>query len=158
MTPPSGDPQAPHRVLPAAPARQPLLTSFRDWLAGLFPAKSLGVRGERLAATHLKRKGYRILERNFVVGDDEADLIALDPDGRTIVIVEVKTRAAGDPDAAMLAVTRTKQFRMARLAASLCRRKAYRDRPFRFDAVAIHWPAGSEPVVTHHVAAFNSPW
>jgi putative endonuclease len=128
-------------------------------LANLFRRKAqpIGVRGEKLAAKWLRRRGYRILQHNLPVGDDEADLIALDPDRRTIVVVEVKTRTDETP-APELSVNRTKQFRMARLASRLQKQRDYRDHPFRFDAIAIVWPEGGEPSVRHHPGAFESPW
>ena len=76
----------------------------------------LGRRGERRAARFLRRRGYRILHRNLTIGRDEADLVALDPDGRTIVIVEVKTRSS-DYLAPEVKINRDKQYRLARLAA-----------------------------------------
>ena len=121
------------------------------------PKPKLGKRGEQLAARWLKKQGYRILQRNLPVGDDEADLVALDPDQRTIVIVEVKTRAADTP-IPEASVTRTKQFRLSRLASQLQKRREYRHRPFRFDAIAIVWPSGGEPIIRHHPGAFESPW
>ncbi len=42
---------------------------------------TLGDKGERLAARWLSRHGYRIIHHNYTLGKDEADLIALDPDG-----------------------------------------------------------------------------
>ena len=60
---------------------------FPAWLNLLLARKSpenLGARGERLAARYLKRRGYRLLHRNFKLGDDEADIIAIDPDQRTM--------------------------------------------------------------------------
>lgn len=50
----------------------------------------LGRFGERAAADFLKRKGYRILERNFRAGRNEIDIIA--SRRAEIVFVEVKTR------------------------------------------------------------------
>lgn len=129
------------------------------WLQRLFrrEAVPLGQQGERVAAQWLKRRGYRILQRNMSVGDDEADLIALDPDGRTIVIVEVKTRRSETP-LPEFSINRTKQYRMARLAARLQQRAEYANCPFRFDAIAIVWPQGATPDIRHHPGAFDSPW
>lgn len=117
----------------------------------------LGRRGEDIATAWLKENGYSILERNREVSDDEADVIALDPDGCTIVIVEIKTRKASEtaPESAM---TRTKQFRLSRLAARLQRSTPYRDRPMRFDVIAVTVPAQGEPVVRHTPNAFEAPW
>lgn len=55
--------------------------------------RALGNYGESEAAKHLKKNGYRILERNYVVGDHEIDIIAEGKD--VIAFVEVKTRTVG---------------------------------------------------------------
>ena len=127
---------------------------LRRLLAGAGP---LGRRGERLAARFLRRRGYRILRRGYTAGRDEADLVAVDPDGRTLVIVEVKTRAtdAPPPEAG---IGPAKQYRLARLAERLLKEPAFRDRPLRFDAVSIVWPPQGEPQVRHFRDAFESPW
>lgn len=49
------------------------------------------VLGEDAACVYLKRKGYRIIERNFRRGYGEIDIIALKK--RTLVFIEVKTRS-----------------------------------------------------------------
>lgn len=117
---------------------------------------ALGRSGERVAARWLRRRGYRLLERNLAVGRDEADLVAIAPDGRTLVIVEVKARR-GANWAPEDRIDRGKCYRLARLAARLQRRPAHADRPVRFDAIAVTWPAGSRPQVRHYVGAFESP-
>ena len=53
--------------------------------------------GEELATSFLRKKGYKIIERNFRKGYGEIDIIAIDPStisGQvdTLVFVEVKTR------------------------------------------------------------------
>ncbi len=117
----------------------------------------LGRRGERFAERYLKRRGYRILRRGWRAGRDEADLVAVDPDGRTLVIVEVKTRRSDAPPPEA-SIGRTKQYRLSRLADRLLKEPAMRGRPLRFDAVAIVWPADGEPEVRHYVDAFECPW
>ena len=128
-------------------------------LPALFHARrrSLGDKGERFAARWLSRQGYCILHRKYRIGDDEADLIALDPNGRTIVIVEVKTRATDEPPPEA-AIDRHKQFRLARLAARLAKRPSFRDRPLRFDAIGVVWPDHGKPQIKHFVAAFDAPF
>lgn len=57
------------------------------------PRKSLGRRGEDLAAEHLARLGWEIVARNQHTRFGELDLVALD--GETLVFCEVKTCRLG---------------------------------------------------------------
>ena len=78
-------------------------------------AQSAGRRGERLALRYLRRRGYRLLQRNYRHGRHEIDLVM--QDGDCLVFVEVKARsniAFGTP---AMAVGREKQ-RFLRLAAA----------------------------------------
>ena len=54
--------------------------------------RALGRRGEDLAATHLRRHGWRIVERNFRTREGEIDLIATRRG--TLAFCEVKTLIA----------------------------------------------------------------
>lgn len=54
--------------------------------------KSLGKQGEKIVENYLKEKGYQILDRNYQKRFGEIDLIALSPDKKEIVFIEVKTR------------------------------------------------------------------
>jgi len=119
--------------------------------------ESLGRRGEQAAERWLKAQGFQILERNRAIGDDEADLIAIDPDGRTLVLIEVKTRS--DQHAMPeLAITSKKRFRLTRLASRLLRDPQHRQRALRFDVVAVVWVRGETPIIRHHPGAFQSAW
>lgn len=121
----------------------------------------LGRRGERHAAKLLKRAGYRVLGRNVRVRVGEADLVCLDPDGSTVVIVEVKTRwpqGAGSEQGASIApeasVHVAKRRKLLAVARSLVRSNGWEGRPVRIDVVAVEWLGeGREPVVRHHVDA-----
>jgi putative endonuclease len=66
----------------------------------------VAVLGEDIAVDYLKKKGYKIIERNFRKGYTEIDIIAvqgstkLTPRDDTLVFVEVKSRKSnsfGDP-------------------------------------------------------------
>ena len=59
----------------------------------LTPKRCLGNFGEREAAKYLKRRGYKILERNYVSRGHEIDIIARLDD--TTVFAEVKCRTVG---------------------------------------------------------------
>ena len=50
----------------------------------------LGDFGEKCAIKHLRRKGYKILESNYVAKDSEIDIIA--ENRSTVAFIEVKTR------------------------------------------------------------------
>jgi putative endonuclease len=54
------------------------------------PRRALGNLGENIAAAHLERLGFAILDRNVRTRHGEIDLIGFD--GRTLIVVEVKTR------------------------------------------------------------------
>ena len=74
----------------------------------------LGQKGEDLAADHICRQDYRILERNYRCKIGEIDIIALYEE--YLIFVEVKTRAPGkmevDP---LLSMTAAKINRLRKL-------------------------------------------
>jgi putative endonuclease len=57
------------------------------------PRHDLGRLGERLAAEHFERLGYKLIARNHRTRFGELDLVAADEE--TLVFCEVKTRRAG---------------------------------------------------------------
>jgi putative endonuclease len=104
--------------------------------AGADDTRRLGVRGERLAVRHLRRRGYRIVERNFRAAGAEIDIIA--SQGNTIVFVEVKARRTGSAGGAADAVDPRKQARIRRAAGIYLARQP-EGVAARFDVVAIDW-------------------
>ena len=114
---------------------------------------SLGVRGETLAAKHLKCAGYRILERNAKLGKFEIDIIA--QEGDTIAFVEVKTRRTNtflEPEAN---VTPTKQKHICRAASIYINRRNDPTMYYRYDIVSVVLPDEGEPKVTIFKNAFT---
>jgi len=61
--------------------------------------REIGNFGETAAVKYLKRKHYKILERNYTAGKLELDIIA--KKRREIVFIEVKTRSVEALDSAM---------------------------------------------------------
>ncbi|MCA9284916.1 MAG: YraN family protein [Phycisphaerales bacterium] len=96
----------------------------------------VGRRGERVAAQWLRRHGYRLLAANARIGRDEADLIALAPDRRTLVVVEVKSTGSTRRDP-VARVDRRKQQRMQRLAAAALRWPGHGATVVRFDVIGV---------------------
>jgi putative endonuclease len=112
----------------------------------------LGNEGERIAERYLKKKGYRLVERNYRCPLGEMDLIVLDR--RVIVFVEVKTRSDERFGAPMEAVHPRKQEKMAKTAQFFLAEHRLHNRDARFDVVGISL-AGREPIVEHVVNAFE---
>lgn len=112
----------------------------------------LGKQGERIAERYLKRKGYKLVERNFRCSAGEVDLIVLDR--RVIVFVEVKTRSGDRFGTPLEAVQSRKQQKMIQTAQFFLSEKGLQQREARFDVVGITWP-GREPVVEHVENAFE---
>lgn len=118
---------------------------------------TLGQRGERVAADHLRRAGYRILARNLRQRFGEIDLIARPRGERVVAVVEVKTmRTDAPPPEAH--VNRAKQAKLTALAGQLVRRYRLHDRPVRFDVVGVVWPDDCDTPtrITHHPGAFEA--
>jgi len=126
------------------------------WFQSFFkPAEKrdgLGDRGENMAAKHLRNLGFKIIIRNFRCEVGEIDIVARD--GKTLVFVEVKTRAYDDP-APEDQVNAGKQHQLARVAKSYLARYGLPQPPARFDVVAIVWPEGGSPQIRHTPHAFE---
>mgnify|MGYP001585690630 CR=1 FL=1 len=106
--------------------------------------KELGKKGEDLALRFLKKKGYRIIEQNYVCKMGEMDLIAKEKD--TLVFIEVKTRTSMDFGPPQLAVTKFKQRQLSKVALYFLKEKKIEDVKARFDVVAILLTPGGEEI------------
>lgn len=112
----------------------------------------LGFRGERAAAWHLRRHRYRILARNVASDRGELDIVALAPDRRTIVVVEVKARrihAKADAPPPEASVTHHKREKLLELTQRLMARRSWTGRPVRIDVVAVEYPEAGRPAIRH---------
>ena len=97
--------------------------------------RHLGDHGEDLAAAALKKQGYKILERNYTTPLGEIDLIARQ--GKTLVVIEVKTRKTTRFGSPQEAVSAAKQAKLRRLADYYLKDKRLSGATVRFDVVAI---------------------
>jgi putative endonuclease len=109
--------------------------------------KVLGDRGESLAAEHLERNGWTILERGFRMGRKEIDLVARR--GEVVAFVEVKTRAGAGYGHPLEAITWRKRREIQQVAAAWIHRFGRAGDTYRFDAVAVTLGTGSAPSIGH---------
>lgn len=116
-----------------------LMDAFRQRLLArrVSEDKALGARGEDLAQRFLQRQGYTVVARNYRPpnGHREVDLIARH--GRTLAIVEVKTRRREEFLPAERAVDAKKRHNLTRAAMSYARRAHIPWDFVRFDIVTV---------------------
>jgi putative endonuclease len=128
-----------------------------QWLAKLLkpqtPKDALGGRGENVAARYLRNQGYKIILRNFRCELGEIDIIARH--GKTLVFIEVKTRAYDDPTPEQQ-VNPEKQQQIINAAKYYLTRYGIPQPPARFDVVAIIWPTNQPPIIRHTPNAFEA--
>jgi len=129
-----------------------MLTFLRKLFKAETPRDALGDRGENVAARYLRNRGYKIIVRNFRCDLGEIDIVARD--GKTLVFVEVKTRAYEDP-APEDQVNQAKQHQLTKVAKLYLSRYGIPQPPSRFDVVAIVWPNGRDPLIRHTPHAFE---
>lgn len=113
----------------------------------------LGKAGEDAAVSLLKRKGMRILERNWRAGKLEIDIIAQDSD--MIVFVEVKTRKSSKISSPLDAVNYHKRQNLIKAAKQWLSTNQAWDLAARFDVVAIIAQNGQILNVEHISNAFE---
>jgi len=118
----------------------------------MIPSSPIGREGEALAVSYLKKKGYRIIERNYRCRLGEIDIVALDR--KTLCFIEVKTRSTSDYDRPEMAVHKHKQHRLSKVALWFLKEKHLEDVRARFDVVSIR-RRGDLNEVQHFENAFE---
>lgn len=99
--------------------------------------KELGRRGEEVAASFLKKEGFRILERNYRCRLGEVDLIVEKKE--KILFVEVKTRRSTDTVSPLELISEKKQFHISRVARQYLAQKRLQERAADFALVVVDW-------------------
>jgi putative endonuclease len=111
----------------------------------------LGIEGESYAVQYLLGAGYTIVTRNWRCPAGEIDILAMD--GRTLVVIEVKTRTSTAFGAPYEAVTWAKAEKIRSLAAQWLQENRHRG-PVRFDVISIVMPKHEQPELEHLCGAF----
>jgi putative endonuclease len=116
------------------------------------PRHRLGALGEKLAAEHLQRRGFEIVERNYRTRWGELDIVAFD--GHTLAFCEVKSRRLGPAGGSPFeAIRPRKQSRVRKMAGSWLierRERPYADR-VRFDAIGVTFDLAGRLVGIEHL-------
>jgi putative endonuclease len=100
------------------------------------PNTLLGHHGEQLAISYLQEHGFRVVDTNVRVGNEEVDIVAFDTGVQEIVFVEVKTRSTqwyGSPSSAV----DWKKMRSLRFVAKTYCRMKNLTQDYRFDIITV---------------------
>jgi len=112
----------------------------------------LGRHGEKLAADHLVRRGYRIIDRNYRTRWGELDIVAYD--GTTLAFCEVKTRRmAGLQRDPLESIRLNKRSRIRKMASRWLVERTDRPRAdeLRFDAIGVTFDLSGRLVRLEHL-------
>jgi putative endonuclease len=93
-----------------------------------------GEHAEETVVRYLRRRGFKVIERNLRTRLGEIDIIALDRD--VLCFIEVRSRGRDDLGDPAETVTAGKQRRLRRLAEAYMDRKRI-DAPARFDVASV---------------------
>ena len=115
--------------------------------------KLLGRWGEKRSEKFLKRKGLKLLARNFLCKTGEIDLIMVNDNG-AIVFVEVKTRADESYTDIENAITSSKKNKLFRTCRYFLASYDIENRPYRFDVVSIVLGQKGPVQIRHYENAF----
>ena len=99
-------------------------------------AVSIGALGEEAAVKALKKRGYKIIERNYRTKVGEIDIIATD--GEYTCFVEVRLRKNNDYGSPADTIDERKRRHIINTASIYAASKNIYDTPMRFDAVLIN--------------------
>jgi putative endonuclease len=119
-------------------------------VSGKNASKELGKQGEDLAVQFLKKKGYRVLERNYRCRLGEVDLILEQTirknagrEENRIIFVEVKTRRKTDSVSPRELISYGKQWHISRVAQNYLASRRLKDTSCDFAVLIVDWSEGS---------------
>lgn len=104
-----------------------------------------------MAVAFFRRKGYRIVEKNYRTFFGEIDIIARD--GNVLVFIEVKTRTDDSFGSPSEAVNKRKREKIRKVALTFMK-KLRKEVPARFDVLSIE-KAGAGHRIEHIEDAFE---
>ncbi|SHE59613.1 putative endonuclease [Seinonella peptonophila] len=97
--------------------------------------KAIGRYGETLAASHLEKLGYQVIERNWTSRLGELDIIAISDN--QVIICEVRTTTQTYFGYGFQSVDRKKQQKLQRLALQYVAEKGWSHLNIRMDVISV---------------------
>lgn len=140
--------------------------TFRQIDRGIFPINTLppyerGLYYEEFVCRWLKKRGYRILDRNYYGRRRrEIDIIAKDKD--TLVFIEVKARRRNSVYTALKAIDRKKRLSLALVSQDYLRQLEHtgidtEDLKIRYDVIALAFDENGVPSCIDHYISHLEP-
>lgn len=117
-------------------------------------SRQKGKIAELYSAAYLRRKGYKLLARNYAYRGGEIDIIAQDEQGK-IIFAEVKSNWKTKSEHPTYRVGRIKQYRIWRTACHYLHNHANLEAPSRFDVFFVHIK-NKCPQIKHYPGAFEA--
>ncbi len=118
--------------------------------------REIGNIGERAACKFLKKQGYKILKKNYVIDGNEIDIIA--ECREDVAFIEVKTRSTEsfcEKEARPAsAVTPEKQAKIIKCA-RLYKKYNYFEKRMRLDIIEVYLTEGKVSKINHMPSAFT---
>lgn len=131
-----------------------IINVFKHKIEELPYKRAIGTKGEQLAVKFLKKRGYKILQRNYRRRNGEIDIVCYDHG--TITFVEVKTRYSDKYGPPELSVTEAKKRQIVKVALQYVAEKKIEGMSLRFDVVSIFYsPNKKHPTITLFKNAFT---
>ena len=109
--------------------------------------KKIGAMGEKLAEDFLRKKGFRILEKNFTIRGGELDLIC--EFENEIVFVEVKTRRSRKFGEIVAQISPRKIESLIFAAQTFLEKRGWENRDFRIDLITVFQNENFPPKIEH---------
>ncbi len=126
-----------------------MFTFFKKIFRRKTDAQKIGALGEHIAENFLKKKGIKILERNWHHKHSEIDIIALD--GNCIVFAEVKTRSQNAKVSGYyVAANRTKKSKVMEGAKAYLKTVKPRPTTWRYDILEVTLSDNKVVSVSHY--------
>ena len=116
---------------------------------------TIGKQGELLARSYLNKLGWRTVDVNIKLGNDELDLLVISPCEKVMAIIEVRTtaRTTSSPERTITVKKRVAMLRVARKLHSF----AIKHRcALRVDIIAVRLQ-GKNPRIAHYESVFPVP-